>query len=204
MERLNIFVVGLFASGKGTQSMNLAKAMNTETSGMGDLLRRKKSEEPEFEQRVSSIMLEGKGLPDEITNAVFAEYWESFPKTKDFIFDGYPRTEGQAAFVADFLESKGEKAVMISLNIDYETALRRCSTRYELAKLGYGELREDDANEDSLLERKKQHEQFPLIREVVKARSNVYVELIDIDASPDEKSVLLEMLRSLSAHRSAQ
>lgn len=91
IQRLNLIVIGLPGSGKGTQSAKIAKHYNLEHITSGDLLREEINRKSKYSNQIEELMKTGKLFPDDLVDAVLLEH---VPK-QNFILDGYPRKMSQ-------------------------------------------------------------------------------------------------------------
>ena len=91
---LVFFVLGGPGSGKGTQSLKLAREHGFVHLSAGDLLREEKKTESETAVMINTYIKEGKIVPGEVTvglmkKAIKANGWE---KSK-YLIDGFPRNQ---------------------------------------------------------------------------------------------------------------
>jgi adenylate kinase len=103
---MNLILVGPPGAGKGTQSRLLEDKFGFKQLSTGDMLRAAKTSGSEMGKRVASVMERGDLVTDEIVIDLISERIESEPTSAGFIFDGFPRTLGQADALSDLLEQK--------------------------------------------------------------------------------------------------
>ncbi|QHX36162.1 adenylate kinase [Spiroplasma sp. TIUS-1] len=104
---MNILLLGAPGSGKGTASEKLIKFNGFTQLSTGDLYRAEISNKTELGLKAIEYINAGKYVPDEITIGMVAKFLEK--KSDNLLFDGFPRTVGQAAGLDKLLESKGTK-----------------------------------------------------------------------------------------------
>jgi adenylate kinase len=86
----------------------------------------------ELGNKVKSILESGALVSDEIVIALIDEQLDMNKGAAGFIYDGFPRTVGQAEALDKLLESRGEKVdSVIRLVVDEEALLARVTKRFE-------------------------------------------------------------------------
>lgn len=132
MEFNVIFVAGPQGSGKGTQGKKLAERLGFLYWGMGHVLREISKEDTPLAKKIDGIMNEGTLLSDEVIVEVMKDRLSVAPHERGIIFDGVPRTVGQAEFLVPFLRQEGWKN-MATLFIDLprEESIKRLLSRAE-------------------------------------------------------------------------
>lgn len=124
---MNIVVLGLPGSGKGTQSKLLAERLKLfyfEAGGFSrDLAKR--------DARIRKIVSSGKLIPEEeMTRLVFDYLEKNVPSSSGILFDGYPRFVGQFLALKNWLASRGEEIDwVIFLEVAESEIIRRLSAR---------------------------------------------------------------------------
>ena len=138
---LNIVLFGPPGAGKGTQSEKLIARYNLVHLSTGDIFRANIKSETELGKLAQSFMNEGKLVPDEVTINMLASELEKAPNAKGFIFDGFPRTQAQAAALDVLLQSKNTAITsMLALEVEEEELKKRLLLR------GKDSGRADDQN----------------------------------------------------------
>ena len=127
---LFVILMGVQGSGKGEQARFMQETYGIPQVSTGDLFRAMKTREDEFARGVQRTMAEGKLIDDATTNEIVRQRLSEADAQAGAIFDGYPRTPDQAAWLDQYLASKGEKiAAVLLLDIDLFTAFKRAFGR---------------------------------------------------------------------------
>ncbi len=108
---MNLILFGPPAAGKGTQAKRLVEERGFVQLSTGDMLRAARASGSELGERVSQIMDEGGLVADEIVIALIDEQLEVQAGAPGFIFDGFPRTVGQAEALDTLLDSRGSAVI---------------------------------------------------------------------------------------------
>ena len=129
---MNLILFGPPAAGKGTQAKRLVEERGFVQLSTGDMLRAARASGSELGQRVAKIMDEGGLVSDEIVIALIDEQLTANKGAAGFIFDGFPRTVGQAGALDKLLKSRDtEVNRVIRLVVDDEQLLARVTKRFE-------------------------------------------------------------------------
>ncbi|GAA4113422.1 hypothetical protein GCM10022393_12420 [Aquimarina addita] len=138
----NLVLFGPPGAGKGTQAEVLKEKYNLVHISTGDVFRYNIKNATELGVSAKSYIDKGQLVPDAITIKMLNAEVDKNEDAKGFIFDGFPRTEAQAASLAEFLETKGsEITAMVALEVDDEVLVQR------LLERGKTSGRVDDADE---------------------------------------------------------
>ena len=126
----NIIIFGAPGSGKGTYSDEIVKRYGMGHISTGDVLRAEIKAGTELGKTAKQYIDNGQLLPDSLMIDILANTYDSLPKGKGVIFDGFPRTIAQAEALKSMLAERGdEMGVMIELIVDEETLLARLLNR---------------------------------------------------------------------------
>lgn len=122
---MRLIIFGPPGSGKGTYSSLLEKKFGIPKINTGDIFREIIKEKSELSKKISSYVLSGKLVPDEITIQVLKERLAKKDCKNGFILDGYPRTIKQA----EELEKISKIDAVINLVVPKEVIVKRLSGR---------------------------------------------------------------------------
>lgn len=125
---MNIILVGPQGCGKGTQAENIVREYGLKHTSTGDALRAEKATGSTLGQELARVMDAGELVSDDLVNTIIKKALET--SEKGLLLDGYPRTEAQAAFLAD----NAQIDAVIEISISDEEAVNRISTRYSCPK----------------------------------------------------------------------
>lgn len=127
---LNLVLFGPPGAGKGTQSERLISKYNLVHLSTGDIFRANIKGGTELGVLAKSYIDKGQLVPDEVTiNMLKAEVMK-YEAPNGFIFDGFPRTNAQAAALDEFLTSINSAiTAMISLDVEEEELKARLANR---------------------------------------------------------------------------
>jgi adenylate kinase len=122
-----IVLLGPPASGKGTQAALLAATFGLPAASTGAMLREEKSRGSAIGTEAERWTTQGGLVPDELALRIV---WQWIDGRTRFIFDGFPRTLGQAQAFDDGLQERGLTLdVVYLLELSDETVLNRICTR---------------------------------------------------------------------------
>ena len=134
---MNLILVGPPGAGKGTQSRLLEDKFGFKQLSTGDMLRAAKTSGSEMGNRVAQVMERGDLVTDEIVIGLISERIESQPLSTGFIFDGFPRTLGQADALSELLEKKKRNLdFVVEMKVDDEALVQRITGRFNCKKCG--------------------------------------------------------------------
>jgi adenylate kinase len=139
----NLILFGPPGSGKGTQSEKLIAKYGLIHLSTGDLLRSEIARSTPLGLEAKSIMDKGQLVPDEVVIGMISSALENNPDAKGFLFDGFPRTQAQAAALDKLLlHKKTAIHVMLALEVSEVELIHRLLNR------GKTSGRSDDTNEE--------------------------------------------------------
>ena len=131
---LYIILMGVQGAGKGEQAKFIRERYGIPHVSTGDLFRAMKTREDELAKRVQQIMASGNLVDDATTNEVVKDRLSQPDAQGGVIFDGYPRTPNQAAWLESYLAERGEQInAVILLDLDLYTAFKRAFGRVSTA-----------------------------------------------------------------------
>jgi adenylate kinase len=140
---LNLILFGPPGSGKGTQSVMLAKRYNLIHLSTGDMLRSQIAKGTKLGLEAKAIMESGALVSDEIVIGMIEKQLEENKQTDGFIFDGFPRTTVQAIALDNLLMKHNTLiAATLSLEVTKNELVKRLLDR------GKDSGRPDDRNEE--------------------------------------------------------
>ena len=127
---LNIVLFGPPGAGKGTQSERLIEKYNLVHLSTGDIFRANIKMQSELGVLAKSYMDQGLLVPDSVTIEMLRSEVSKKQEASGFIFDGFPRTNVQAAALDEVLVSfKTSITMMAALEVEEEELKRRLLNR---------------------------------------------------------------------------
>ncbi|NUM46255.1 MAG: adenylate kinase [Anaerolineales bacterium] len=133
-----IIFVGQPGSGKGTQSEQLKEKMGLTHIATGDLFREHLSKNTPLGQQARGFMDRGELVPDELTINMVRDRLDRGDVGSGVIFDGFPRTIGQADALIALLAERGHKIDMaFNFNVTDAEIVRRLSGRLMCRKCAH-------------------------------------------------------------------
>ncbi|MEM7767672.1 MAG: adenylate kinase [Pseudomonadota bacterium] len=129
---MNLILFGPPAAGKGTQAKRLVEERGYIQLSTGDMLRAAVASGSELGNRVKSILESGALVSDDVVIALIEEQLDTHEGAAGFIYDGFPRTIGQAEALDTLLTKRGtEVHQVIRLVVDEEALISRVTKRFE-------------------------------------------------------------------------
>jgi adenylate kinase len=139
---LDVLLLGVQGSGKGTQAKRLASEYDIAHLSTGDMLRKAIADGTELGRRVKPILEAGDLVPDDLMIELIRDRIQSPETAGGFILDGFPRTMAQAdALDAMLAEIDRPLSVVLELQVPDDVAIER------LRKRAVDEGRSDDTPE---------------------------------------------------------
>jgi len=133
---MNIILLGPPGAGKGTQARHLVDTRDMVQLSTGDMLRDAKSSGSEMGLKVAEVMARGDLVTDDIVIGLIREKL-SEANAGGFIFDGFPRTLGQAVALDVLLKECGQTlASVIEMKVDDAALVARITGRSTCASCG--------------------------------------------------------------------
>ncbi len=135
-----LVLIGLPASGKGTQASLISSELAFEKISVGDLLREEATQNPKIREMLKS----GSLLPGDTVNEM-VEKTLNRNKSASYVLDGYPRSMQQTKFLINNHKTN-IRAIHLDISIDF--LLERIRTRYVCAacKAVYNESQDSKIN----------------------------------------------------------
>jgi len=103
---MNLIFLGPPGAGKGTHAKMLCEQYGFTQLAAGDILRRNIKEGTKLGGLAKDVIARGELVSDGLVNDMMFEEIRTLKGAKGFIFDGYPRTIGQAEALEQFLASE--------------------------------------------------------------------------------------------------
>ena len=137
----NIILLGPPGAGKGTQARRLVEERGMVQLSTGDMLREARTSGTEMGKIVADVMDRGALVTDEIVIGLIEEKLRQ-ETAGGFIFDGFPRTLGQADALGALLKRSGNQLdTVIEMRVDDDALVDRISGRFTCG--GCGEVYHD-------------------------------------------------------------
>ena len=133
----NIIFIAPPAAGKGTASALVCEKYNIPHISTGDLLRDEIANQTKLGVEIKDAMARGEFVSDEVITKLLKKRLSAKDAKKGYILDGYPRNIKQAEIYVDLLkELSYDMGVVIFLDIDKDTAMKRALSRVVCSKCG--------------------------------------------------------------------
>ena len=141
---MNLVLFGPPGAGKGTQAKILSRDRGLPQLSTGDMLRAAIAAGSPLGQRCKELLDRGELVPDEIVIDIIGARYDQPDCATGAVFDGFPRTIGQAEALDTMLAVRGERIdIVLELKVDDAVLLRRVEQRIKDG----GVLRSDDTPE---------------------------------------------------------
>ena len=133
---MDIILLGPPGAGKGTQSQRLVANRGMVQLSTGDMLREARAVGTPVGLKVREVMDRGELVSDAIVSDLIGERLDA-TVGKGAIFDGYPRTHGQAEALEMLLAERGRAVdFVIELVVDEDALVDRITGRFTCARCG--------------------------------------------------------------------
>ena len=198
-----IILLGLPASGKGTQAALLSEQLKYENLSTGYLLRKEVESKTELGNKIAKSIDVGNLVSDDLIFEILKKNIEK-SESNGFILDGFPRTLRHAEMLSDYLDNNEnfELKKVFLINLDDKVVFDRICNRITCKKCGatYNSFSKkpkiagvcDVCGSNELVDRNDD-----LNIEAIKKRINIFKENIEGIVSFYEKKSLIFSLNGL-------
>ena len=136
---VNLILLGPPGAGKGTQARLLEQKFGLVQLSTGDMLRAAVAAGTPAGQAAQAVMAAGGLVSDDIVLAVLRERLAQGDTQTGVMFDGFPRTSGQAEALDVLMSESGQKIdLVVSLVVEDEAMVARVSGRATCPGCGEG------------------------------------------------------------------
>ena len=136
---MNIILLGPPGAGKGTQAGRMVQERGMVQLSTGDMLREAVKAGTPVGLEAKAVMEAGELVSDAVVNRLIDEKLTQLGDLQGVIFDGYPRTHGQAVSLDQLLAGHDRKLdYVIELAVDEDALVDRITGRFTCAKCGEG------------------------------------------------------------------
>lgn len=118
---MDLIMFGPPGAGKGTQAQRMAEELGIPQISTGDMMRAERRSGSALGQEFDSYMSAGKLVPDDLVGKLVNQRLSQPDASKGAIFDGFPRTLGQAETLESVLGGLGRqihKVVALEVPLD--------------------------------------------------------------------------------------
>jgi adenylate kinase len=134
---MHVILMGPQGSGKGTQTERVRARLNLASIATGELFRSAIKRGTELGRQIQAVYDRGELVPDDLTVALVEERLDklapersSGAKIDGVLYDGFPRTIGQADALREVLSARGEELIaVIAIDVPRERLIDRLSGR---------------------------------------------------------------------------
>jgi adenylate kinase len=139
---VNILLLGIQGSGKGTQAKRIAAEYGIPHVSTGEILRSESERGTDLGREVEEILARGDLVPDETMIDLIRSRLTQPDTAEGFVLDGFPRTMAQADALDELLDELGKPlSIVFELQVPDEVARQR------LLRRAQEEGRSDDSPE---------------------------------------------------------
>ena|ERR1700694_368267 len=191
---LNVLLLGVQGSGKGTQAQRIASDYGLAHIATGEMLRKAIAAGTELGRRVKPILESGELVPDDLMIELIRERLQQDDAQEGFVLDGFPRTMTQAEALDTMLsEIDRPLTVVFELQVPDDVAIERLSRRSQ----------EEDRADDTPEAIEKRIELYHQETEPLVAHYRLAGNLVGIHGDRLENEVFAELQKALDQARVA-
>ena len=175
--QVNIILLGLPGSGKGTQGNILSKVFNLYKISTGDLLRDEIKKKSTLINKIKTVIDKGLLVSDDIINNLVENVLSNKNYYNRLIFDGYPRTMNQAKHLDVLVKKYNQKiSHVFNLKVNKDSIIKRFLGRQVCSKCGlvFNEFYYPSTNENHLCDPKFLQKRSDDNEETVRNRFDTY------------------------------
>jgi adenylate kinase len=141
----HIILMGPQGSGKGTQSIRVSDRMNLATIATGELFRNAIKSKTPLGENIKAVYDRGDLVPDDLTIALVESRLDDLEakraagsRLEGVLYDGFPRTAGQAAALDKALAARGQKVnAVVALDVPRIVLVDRLAARRVCSRCGH-------------------------------------------------------------------
>ncbi|MPN17598.1 adenylate kinase [bioreactor metagenome] len=122
MSNLNILIMGVAGSGKGTMSKYIKDYFDIPHISTGDMFREAIARKTDFGVKAESYINQGLLVPDDITIAMIKERLSQDDCQRGYLLDGFPRTLPQAKAFEE-IAAETNRPIRIVINLEVELSV---------------------------------------------------------------------------------
>jgi adenylate kinase len=134
---VHVILMGPQGSGKGTQSERVRSRLNLASVATGELFRAAIKSDTALGTQIKAIYDRGELIPDELTVALVEERLDEIGRDQTLgvpvqgaLYDGFPRTIGQADALDAMLARRGEQVTaVVAIDVPRDTLIERLAGR---------------------------------------------------------------------------
>ena len=141
---IHVILIGPQGSGKGTQSERVRSLLDLGSIATGELFRAAIKGRTVLGQQIQAVYDRGELVPDDLTVALVEERLDELAhqrasggSVRGALYDGFPRTHGQADALDRALAQRGDAiASVIAIDVPRDALMRRLAARRVCANCG--------------------------------------------------------------------